>query len=108
MAVHDPDRSMLVQRRAPQLVGSGLIADAPRSTSAAAVQKLRERGVEVAMITGDNRAIADRIAGQLGIATVLAEVLPGQKADGLKELQAQGKKVGVVGDGIDDVPALRG
>ncbi len=92
--------------RGGELVGLIAIADAPRPTSAAAVKKLRERGVEVAMITGDNQATADRIAGQLGIDTVLAEVLPGQKADRLKELQAQGKKVGMVGDGINDAPAL--
>ena len=89
-----------------ELVGLIAIADAPRPTSAATVKRLRESGVEVAMITGDNQATADRIAGQLGIATVLAEVLPGQKAERLKELQAQGKKVGMVGDGINDAPAL--
>jgi Cu2+-exporting ATPase len=92
--------------RDSKLVGLIAIADAPRPTSAAAVRKLRERGVDVAMITGDNRETAQRIAGQLGIDTVLAEVLPGQKADRLKELQAQGKKVGMVGDGINDAPAL--
>jgi P-type Cu2+ transporter len=92
--------------RGGELVGLIAIADAPRPTSAAAVGKLRERGVEVAMITGDNQATADRIAGQLGIGTVLAEVLPGQKADRIKELQAQGRKVGMVGDGINDAPAL--
>ena len=88
------------------LIGVIAIADAPRPTSAATVQKLRELGVDVAMITGDNQATADRIAGQLGITTVLAEVLPGQKADRLKVLQARGKKVGMVGDGINDAPAL--
>ncbi len=88
------------------LVGLIAIADAPRPTSAAAVKKLRERGVEVAMITGDNQETAQRIAAQLGIDTVLADVLPGQKAEKIKELQAQGKKVGMVGDGINDAPAL--
>jgi Cu2+-exporting ATPase len=92
--------------RGGELVGAIAIADAPRPTSAATVKQLRERGVEVAMLTGDNQATAERIAGQLGIGTVLAEVLPGQKADRLKELQAQGKKVGMVGDGINDAPAL--
>ncbi|MDP1645395.1 MAG: heavy metal translocating P-type ATPase [Thiobacillus sp.] len=89
-----------------QLVGLIAIADAPRPTSAATVQKLRERGVQVAMLTGDNQATAERIAAGLGIDLVLADVLPGQKADKIKELQAQGKKVGMVGDGINDAPAL--
>ena len=70
------------------------------------MQKLRERGVQVAMLTGDNQATAERIAAGLGIDLVLADVLPGQKADKVKELQAQGKKVGMVGDGINDAPAL--
>ena len=89
-----------------KLVGLIAIADAPRPTSAATVQALRERGVQVAMLTGDNQATAERIAAGLGIDIVLADVLPGQKADKVKELQAQGKKVGMVGDGINDAPAL--
>ena len=89
-----------------RLKGLIAIADAPRPTSAAMVKKMRERRVDVAMLTGDNRATADRIAKGLGIDTVLADVLPGQKADKIKELQAQGKKVGMVGDGVNDAPAL--
>lgn len=89
-----------------QLVGLIAIADAPRPTAAAMVKKMRERGVEVAMLTGDNKATAERIAQELGIGTVIADVLPGQKADKIKELQAQGKKVGMVGDGVNDAPAL--
>jgi Cu2+-exporting ATPase len=91
---------------AGRLVGVIAIADALRPTSAAMVQKMRERDVEVAMLTGDNRATAERIAKELGIGTVLADVLPGQKADQIKALQAQGKKVGMVGDGVNDAPAL--
>jgi Cu2+-exporting ATPase len=87
-------------------VGVIAIADALRPTSAAMVQQMRERGVEVAMLSGDNRATAERIAGKLGIETVLADVLPGQKADTIKGLQGQGKNVGVVGDGVNDAPAL--
>ena len=89
-----------------RLVGLIAIADAPRPTSAAMVRALEKRGVEVVMLTGDNRATAERIAGELGIKTVIAEVLPGQKADKIKELQDRGKKVGMVGDGINDAPAL--
>ena len=88
------------------LKGLIAIADAPRPTSAAMVKKMRERRVDVAMLTGDNRATAERIAKGLGIDTVLADVLPGQKADKIKELQAQAKKVGMVGDGVNDAPAL--
>ncbi len=82
------------------------IADAERPTSAAAVKALRERGIEVVMITGDNQGTAERIAKTMGIETVLADVLPGDKASKVKELQSQGKKVGMVGDGVNDAPAL--
>ena len=89
-----------------QLLGLFAISDAPRPTAALAVKALRERGVEVAMLTGDNRGTAERIAGGLGIDVVFADVLPGDKASKVKELQAQGKKVGMVGDGVNDAPAL--
>ena len=89
-----------------RLLGLIAIADAPRPTSAQTVRQLQQRGVQVAMLTGDNRETAARIAAELGIDIVLADVLPGQKADKVKELQAQGKKVGMVGDGVNDAPAL--
>jgi P-type Cu2+ transporter len=92
-----------VDGRAAGLVG---IADAPRETSAAAVAALHEAGVEVVMLTGDNRATAERIAGALGIDTVIAEVLPGDKAAKVAELQRGGRKVAMVGDGVNDAPAL--
>jgi Cu2+-exporting ATPase len=92
--------------RAGYVIGLIAIADAPRPTAAATVAKLRERGVQVAMLTGDNAGTAQRIARELGIDIVLADVLPAQKAGKIKELQAQGKKVGMVGDGINDAPAL--
>jgi len=89
--------------RAVALIG---IADAPRPTSAAAVAALAEAGVEVVMLTGDNQATAQRIAAQLGVPTVIAEVLPGDKASQIAGLQQAGTKVAMVGDGVNDAPAL--
>jgi Cu2+-exporting ATPase len=89
-----------------KLLGLIAIADAVRPTSMDTIQALQQRGVKVAMLTGDNRATAERIGKELGIDIVLADVLPGQKAEKVKELQAQGNKVGMVGDGINDAPAL--
>ena len=82
------------------------IADAARPTSAAAVTELRSLGVEVVMLTGDNAATAQRIAKQLGIANVVADVLPGDKAAKVKELMSAGHRVAMVGDGVNDAPAL--
>ena len=92
--------------QAGRVIGLIAIADAIRPTSKAAIAKLRERKIEVVMLTGDNAATAKRIAADLGIDTVLADVLPAQKAAKIKELQATGKKVGMVGDGVNDAPAL--
>ena len=92
-----------VDGRAVALIG---IADAPRPTSAAAVSALAEAGVEVVMLTGDNEATARRIAGQLGVRTVIAEVLPGEKASKIAGMQKSGTKVAMVGDGVNDAPAL--
>ncbi|MFI5615577.1 heavy metal translocating P-type ATPase [Amycolatopsis sp. NPDC051903] len=82
------------------------VADAPRASSAAAVAELHALGVEVVMLTGDNQATAERIAHQLGIDTVIAEVLPGDKAATIARLQAAGRRVAMVGDGVNDAPAL--
>lgn len=82
------------------------IADAVRPTSAAAVAALHDSGVSVVMLSGDNFETARRIGAQLGIDKVLAEVLPGDKAAKIAELQADGTKVAMVGDGVNDAPAL--
>jgi Cu2+-exporting ATPase len=82
------------------------IADSPRDTAAAAVEALHGAGVEVVMLTGDNEATARRIAGGLGIDTVIAEVLPADKSAKVAELQAGGRQVAMVGDGVNDAPAL--
>ena len=99
-------RTVVHVSQAARVIGLIGIADAIRPTSKAAVAKLRERKIEVVMLTGDNAATAKRIAADLGIDSVLADVLPAQKAQKIKELQAQGKKVGMVGDGVNDAPAL--
>jgi Cu2+-exporting ATPase len=87
-------------------VGLFAIADTPRETSLPAVRALHDAEVQVVMLTGDNLATAERIAATLGIDQVLAEVLPGDKAAKVAQLQQQGRKVAMVGDGVNDAPAL--
>jgi len=82
------------------------VADAVREESREAIRALHERGIEVAMLTGDARAVARAVADDLGIDTVFAEVLPEDKASKVRELQARGKRVAMVGDGVNDAPAL--
>jgi Cu2+-exporting ATPase len=92
-----------VDGRAVAVIG---IADAVRPTSAAAVAELRSMGVEVVMLTGDNAATAQRIAAQIGVTEVIADVLPGDKAAKVTELMDAGHRVAMVGDGVNDAPAL--
>ncbi|CAL8977649.1 Copper-exporting P-type ATPase B [Propionicimonas sp. T2.31MG-18] len=92
--------------RAGQVVGALGLADEVRPESAQAVAALHRLGVRVAMITGDARPVADRVAAELGIDTVLAEVRPEEKSAKVAELQAGGQRVAMVGDGVNDAPAL--
>jgi Cu2+-exporting ATPase len=82
------------------------VADAVRPESKEAVQRLHQLGLEIAMLTGDSPAVANAVARELGIETVFAQVLPEAKAAKIEELQHQGKRVAMVGDGVNDAPAL--
>ena len=89
-----------------KIIAAISIADVIRPESKQAVQSLRDMGIEVAMLTGDSQAVAKAVANQLGIRRVFAEVLPEHKDQKVVELQQQGKRVAMVGDGVNDAPAL--
>jgi P-type Cu2+ transporter len=87
-------------------VAAFAVADAVRPESRDAIQRLHDQHIEVVMLTGDAKAVATAVAEDLGIDKVFAEVLPGDKVDTIKELKRQGKRVAMVGDGVNDAPAL--
>jgi Cu+-exporting ATPase len=122
LGISIPTHASDLQEKATQLAGMGktpmfvmknslpvgliAVADQPRPEARAVVAALKKLGIDVAMITGDSRCTADAIAAQVGISEVYAEVLPSEKASIIKRIQASGRKIAMVGDGINDAPAL--
>lgn len=122
LGISIPKHASDLQEKATQLAGMGktpmfvmknslpvgliAVADQPRPEARAVVAALKKLGIDVAMITGDSRCTADAIAAQVGISEVYAEVLPSEKASIIKRIQASGRKIAMVGDGINDAPAL--
>ena len=105
-ALADAGRTVVHVARDGRIAGLVAIADAPRETAGTAVAALKELGVRPVMLTGDNRQTAERIARELGVDEVIAEVLPEDKSAKIMELQARGGTVAMVGDGVNDAPAL--
>lgn len=101
-----PGRTVIVVAEGQELAGLLVLEDALRPESTPAVRKLNAMGIRTVLISGDNQRTADRIAGLLGISEVYAEVLPAQKVEIVKRLQAERRKVAFVGDGVNDGPAL--
>jgi Cu+-exporting ATPase len=99
-------KTPMVVLRGMALLGVLAVADTVRTESAEAVAQLQTLGIDVVMLTGDGEATARAIASELGIERVIAEVMPSQKAEQVAQLQAEGQKVAMVGDGVNDAPAL--
>lgn len=102
----DRGQAAIYLLRDNEVIAMFAVADAIREVSREAVKALQKRGIEVIMLTGDSQAVAEAVAKEIGIDTVFAEVLPGDKASRVNELQSGGKKVAMVGDGVNDAPAL--
>jgi Cu2+-exporting ATPase len=99
-------QSVVYMIEGKKIIATFAVADAVREESRAAIEQLHHQGVQVVMLTGDAKAVANAVAQELNIDAVLAEVLPDQKADRIRELQSQGRTVAMVGDGVNDAPAL--
>jgi Cu+-exporting ATPase len=106
LAVEEQGRTAMILAADSKVLGIIAVADVAKESAPEAIQALKEMGIEVVMITGDNRRTANVIAKQLGIERVLAEVLPEDKAKEVEKLQKEGKVVAMVGDGVNDAPAL--
>lgn len=104
--LEEQGNTVMILATKKEILGTIAVADVIKETSIEAISKLKKMGIEVYMITGDNERTAKAIASQVGITNVLAEVLPEDKANEVKKLQELGKKVAMVGDGINDAPAL--
>ncbi len=105
-AMENAGKTVMMLATSKQLIGLIAVADTIKESARAGLLELQKLGIEVAMITGDNERTANAIAQQLGINRVFAEVLPDQKEAHVRKIQAEGKKVAMVGDGINDAPAL--
>ena len=104
--LEDQGKTAMILSSKKEILGIIAVADTVKETSKEAVEMLKKRGIDVWMITGDNQRTANAIAGEVGITNILAEVLPQNKALEVKKLQSLGKYVAMVGDGINDAPAL--